>query len=131
MGERLLHSFYIVHFTTDMPRTAGGGRLRQGQGSHIVSPIVRLHRNAVFRMPDKRFPVTPLQVSCQLRFPLGSGDRREFFEKPVHFFGSSSTSIRKPNGASSRDFGCTKKTVVPREPGRGASSMILKPLSRM
>ena len=42
---------------------------------------------------------------------------------------SCTTSTRNPNGASSRDFGWTKNTVVPRDPLRGALSMILNPFA--
>ena len=44
---------------------------------------------------------------------------------------SCTTSIRYPNAAVSVVLGCTKNTVVPREPLRGAGSMILKPFSFM
>src|SRR6266702_583156 len=47
------------------------------------------------------------------------------------YAGSSTTSMRNPKAFSARDFGCTKNTVVPREPGRGAASMMVNPLDFM
>ena len=44
-------------------------------------------------------------------------------EWPHLALGSSTISMRKPKGVSARDLGWTKKTVVPREPGRGPLSI--------
>ena len=40
---------------------------------------------------------------------------------------SCTTSISTSKGASGRALGCTKNTVVPREPGRGAASRMRRP----
>ena len=73
--------------------------------------------------------IVALQIFANRLFPCGgttggnSANKRPIICPPeLRLF-----QTRKPKGLSARDLGCTKKTVVPREPGRGAASMILKP----